>query len=119
MEKFLVVTGISTEKWDEQVLRIGETVSHEKLVAARHRVSSTQTVQGPVLLAVGDVPNGPPTLSVPTGDQEFQIPVVQKTPSQIVPFGDAVTIARVVGTLESKGKNVIIGEKEPVLLRSA
>jgi hypothetical protein len=25
-----------------------------------------------------------------------------------VPFGDAVTIARVVGTLESKGKNVII-----------
>ena len=25
-----------------------------------------------------------------------------------MPFGDAVTIARVVGTLESKGKNVII-----------
>jgi hypothetical protein len=63
---------------------------------------------GSVLLAVGDVPNGPPTLSVPTGDQEYPIPVVQKTPSQIVPFGDAVTIARVVGTLESKGKNVII-----------
>jgi hypothetical protein len=63
---------------------------------------------GSVLLAVGDVPNGPPTLSVPTGDQEYPIPIVQKTPSQIVPFGDAVTIARVVGTLESKGKNVII-----------
>ena len=63
---------------------------------------------GSVLLAVGDVPNGPPTLSVPTGDQEVPIPVVQKTPSQIVPFGDAVTIARVVGTLESKGKSVII-----------
>jgi hypothetical protein len=63
---------------------------------------------GSVLLAVGDVPNGPPTLSVPTGDQEYPIPIVQKTPSQIVPFGDAVTIARIVGTLESKGKNVII-----------
>ena len=63
---------------------------------------------GSVFLAVGDVPNGPPTLSVPTGDQDYPIPIVQKTPSQIVPFGDAVTIARVVGTLESRGKNVII-----------
>jgi hypothetical protein len=63
---------------------------------------------GSVLLAVGDVPSGPPTLSVPKGDQEYPIPIVQKTPSQIVPFGDAVTIARVVGALESKGKNVII-----------
>lgn len=63
---------------------------------------------GSVFLAVGDVPNGPPTLSIPTGDQEYPIPVVQKTPSQIVPFGDAVTIARVVGTLESKGKKVVI-----------
>jgi len=63
---------------------------------------------GSVFLAVGDVPNGPPTLSVPTGDQDYPIPIVQKTPSQIVPFGDAVTIARVVGTLESKGKQVVI-----------
>jgi hypothetical protein len=63
---------------------------------------------GSVFLGVGDVPNGPPTLSVPTGEQDYPIPIVQKTPSQIVPFGDAVTIARVVGTLESRGKNVII-----------
>jgi hypothetical protein len=63
---------------------------------------------GSVFLAVGDVPNGPPTLSVPAGEQDYSYPIVQKTPSQIVPFGDAVTIARVVGTLESKGKNVII-----------
>lgn len=67
---------------------------------------------GSVLLAVGDVPTGPPTLSVPTEDQEYPIPIVQKTPSQIVPFGDAVTIARVVGTLESKGKNVIIRRED-------
>ena len=31
---------ISTEKWDEQVLRIGETVSHEKDGAAPHRRST-------------------------------------------------------------------------------
>lgn len=63
---------------------------------------------GPVLLAVGDVPNGPPVLSVPTEAQDYPVPIVQKTPSQIVPFGDAVTIARVVGALESKGKRVDI-----------
>ncbi len=30
-----------TDKWDEQVLRIGETVTHEKPIAAPHRGSST------------------------------------------------------------------------------
>jgi hypothetical protein len=33
------------EKWDEQVFRIGETVSHEEISAAPHRRSSTQTEQ--------------------------------------------------------------------------
>jgi hypothetical protein len=28
---------IGTEKWDEQVFRIGETVSHEEANAAPHR----------------------------------------------------------------------------------
>jgi hypothetical protein len=36
-------TWISTDKWDEQVFRIGETVTHEKAIAAPHRESSTQT----------------------------------------------------------------------------
>jgi hypothetical protein len=36
---------ISPDKWDEQVLRIGETVSHEKDGAAPHRGSSLQTVK--------------------------------------------------------------------------
>lgn len=62
---------------------------------------------GSVLLAVGDVPKGPP-ISQSEAGQDFSIPIVQKTSSQIVPFGDAVTIARVLGELKSKGKDVII-----------
>lgn len=62
---------------------------------------------GTVLLAVGDVPKGPP-ISQSEAGQDFSIPIVQKTSSQIVPFGDAVTIARVLGELKSKGKDVII-----------
>jgi hypothetical protein len=36
----------SPDKWDEQVFRIGETVSHEESSAAPHRRSPTQTGQG-------------------------------------------------------------------------
>jgi hypothetical protein len=34
---------IDPDKWDEQVLQIGETGTHEKPIAAPHRGSSTQT----------------------------------------------------------------------------
>jgi hypothetical protein len=37
---------ISNDKWDEQVLRIGETVPHEKGGATPNRGSSPQTFQG-------------------------------------------------------------------------
>jgi hypothetical protein len=64
--------------------------------------------QGPVLVAVGDVPNGPP-ISPPTGGSEdASTPVLQADSSHTVPFGDAVTIAKVVGELESRGKEVVI-----------
>jgi hypothetical protein len=64
---------------------------------------------GPVLLAVGDVPNGPPTASSsPQGDQGTAIPIVQKASSPTVPFADTVTIARVVGILQARRKDVII-----------
>jgi hypothetical protein len=64
---------------------------------------------GPVLLAVGDVPNGPPTSSLPpASDQGTAIPIIQKASSPTVPFADAVTIARVVGILQSRRKQVII-----------
>jgi hypothetical protein len=63
---------------------------------------------GPVLLAVGDVPDGPPT-SASTGDSgDASTPILRSNSSHTVPFADVVTIAHVVGVLESKGKTVII-----------
>ena len=63
---------------------------------------------GSVLLAVGDVPNGPPTPSEAAGNKDISIPIVQKASSQTVPFADMLTIARVLGVLESHDKKVII-----------
>jgi hypothetical protein len=63
---------------------------------------------GPVLLAVGDVPNGPPIPSPTGGDGDFPTPILRTTTSPTVPFADAVTIARVVGALEANGKKVHI-----------
>lgn len=61
---------------------------------------------GSVLVAVGDVPNGPPVEAEVDGD--FPTPILRSTASPTVPFADAVTIARVVGVLEAKGKKVLI-----------
>lgn len=64
---------------------------------------------GPVLLAIGDVPNGPPKSSaLVQGDDATAIPIVQRAASPTVPFADTVTIARVVGILQSRQKEVII-----------
>lgn len=63
---------------------------------------------GPVLLAVGDVPNGPPTSSTPEYSQESSIPILHKASSSTIPFADAVTMARVLGVLQVRGKDVII-----------
>jgi hypothetical protein len=63
--------------------------------------------QGPVLLAIGDVPNGP-TTPAQEGDGDSSTPILAPNPSHTVPFADAVTMARVVGVLESSGKTVII-----------
>jgi hypothetical protein len=62
---------------------------------------------GSVLLAVGDVPNGPPLPSA-TGEGEFPTPILRAPTSPTVPFADTVTIARVVGALEANGKKVHI-----------
>lgn len=66
---------------------------------------------GFVLLAVGDVPDGPPTPSLTAGDQGPALPMVHTTSSSAVPFADTVTIARVVGTLASRGKQVVIRQE--------
>jgi hypothetical protein len=63
---------------------------------------------GAVLLAVGDVPNGPPIPSDAGVDGDFPTPILHTTTSPTVPFADTVTIARVVGALEADGKKVLI-----------
>ena len=66
--------------------------------------------QGPVLLAIGEVPNGPPT--APDGADDTSTPLLQPGPAHTVPFADAVTMARVVGALESRGKQVVIRKED-------
>jgi hypothetical protein len=63
---------------------------------------------GPVLLVVGDHPHGPPTVPVTDANGGVATPVPSSDSSQTVPFADTVTIARVVGALEARKKNVII-----------
>ncbi len=63
---------------------------------------------GSVLLAVGDVPNGPPTPSPTADNQDASHPTLQAAAAPTVPFADMVTIAGVVGILESHGKKVLI-----------
>ena len=63
---------------------------------------------GSVLLVVGDHPNGPPTLPAADGSGSVVTPVPGSDSSQTVPFSDTVTIARVVGALEARKKNVLI-----------
>jgi hypothetical protein len=63
---------------------------------------------GAVLIAVGDVPDGPPVPSSAVGQEDSSVPVLRPDVSQSVPFADTVTIARVTGALESRGKRVVI-----------
>src|SRR5258708_25433317 len=44
--KFSLWRIVVAEKWDEQVYRMGETITHEKAYAAPHRGSTTQQLQG-------------------------------------------------------------------------
>jgi hypothetical protein len=63
---------------------------------------------GPVLVVVGDHPNGPPTLPAIDGATSPATPVPGSDSSETVPFADTVTIARVVGALEVRNKQVVI-----------
>ena len=63
---------------------------------------------GPVLMAVGDVPNGPPTTTAVDLPDGTRVPVIQKASASVVPFADTVTIARVWGILAAHGKKVTI-----------
>jgi len=61
---------------------------------------------GPVLLAVGYVPNGPPTPMAADENPNSPPAIPQSGAAGSVPFADAVTIARVFGELQSNGKKV-------------
>jgi hypothetical protein len=61
-----------------------------------------------VLVAVGDHPNGPPTLPDSPNSGSAPTPIPSSDVSQTVPFADTVTIARVVGALEARHKQVLI-----------
>jgi hypothetical protein len=63
---------------------------------------------GPVLLAVGNVPNGPPTLPEANDGGNISTPIPSPDSTGAVPFSDVITIARVTGALEAKRKTVII-----------
>ncbi len=63
---------------------------------------------GPVLLAVGDHPNGPPTLPQIDPSGSLPTPVPSSDASETVPFADTVTIARVFGVLAARNKTVVI-----------
>lgn len=68
---------------------------------------------GPVLLAVGDVPNGPPRLP---DDQTnpLSTPVPSEGPAQTLPLADAMTAARVVAVLEGRHKQVLIRRESSI-----
>jgi hypothetical protein len=63
---------------------------------------------GPVLLAVGDVPNGPPRLPDDQTNPSLSTPVPSAGPAQTLPLADAMTAARVVAVLEGRHKQVLI-----------
>jgi hypothetical protein len=63
---------------------------------------------GAVLLAVGDVPNGPPILPDATDNANLSTPIPSPDSSGAVPFADVVTIAKVAGVLGANQKVVLI-----------
>jgi hypothetical protein len=63
---------------------------------------------GPILLAVGDHPNGPPTVPDTDPGGTLPTPVPSSDASETVPFADTVTIARVASVLAAHNKQLII-----------
>jgi hypothetical protein len=61
-----------------------------------------------VLVAVGDVPHGPPDPIPDVGPDTPPSPQPQQGRRPIMPFADAVTMARITSVLVSAGKNVTI-----------
>lgn len=69
---------------------------------------------GPVLLVVGDHPNGPPTVPATDENGTTATPVPSFDSSKTVPFADTVTLAKVVGELERRNEKVAIRRGDSV-----
>jgi hypothetical protein len=62
----------------------------------------------PVLLALGDVPHGPPHAQ-PTAGEQAPLPIIaQPTAQGSVPLADAVTMARLYSALQAHGNRVVV-----------
>lgn len=91
------------------------SVAAELNVLRRERITPMQRFwqpllrsDGPVLIAVGDVPGGPP---VPSSSTAGSIPPSPKpaSPGPIsIPFADAITTARVAGIFAEYGRETLI-----------
>jgi hypothetical protein len=92
------------------LLLIGTGLAYSRL----HRLTAQELfwepmldTPGSVLLAVGYTANGPPTATALEPGQT-PLPTLHASSTPTVPFGDTVTIARVVGILEGHGHKVTI-----------
>lgn len=63
---------------------------------------------GPVLIAVGDVPGGPPIPSASTPDSSPPSPKPASPGPISIPFADAITTARVAGVFAEYGRETLI-----------
>jgi hypothetical protein len=62
----------------------------------------------PVLLALGDVPNGPPHAQANPGEPS-PLPIIAQPSAQgTVPLADAVTMARLFSALQARGNRVLV-----------
>lgn len=65
-------------------------------------------MKGPVLIAVGDVPKGPPSMASNENADMPPLPKPGDSNPPTVPFADTVTIANVASVLSQEGKQVIL-----------
>jgi hypothetical protein len=57
------------------------------------------------------VPNGPPSPADAPSSDDTLLPILHRTSATTIPFSDAMTMARVLGTLQARGKSVILRQE--------
>lgn len=64
--------------------------------------------QQPILLAIGDVPKGPPHAQSNSGDPAPMPVIAQPEAQGTVPLADAVTMARLYSMLQARGSRIVM-----------